>query len=55
VGLHDFDPVLSWFLPDRPLQDNVGYQLMKKMGWQSGCGLGKQQQGIKSEIELLCS
>ncbi|XP_062520231.1 G patch domain-containing protein 8-like isoform X2 [Corticium candelabrum] len=34
-------------------KDNVGYQLMKKMGWKSGCGLGLQQQGRVEPVPIV--
>ncbi|PVU90096.1 hypothetical protein BB560_006239 [Smittium megazygosporum] len=32
-------------------QDNVGYKILKKLGWKDGSGLGKQLDGIKVPIK----
>ncbi|OWZ07370.1 hypothetical protein PHMEG_00020243 [Phytophthora megakarya] len=31
---------------------NRGYRLLEKMGWRSGCGLGRQEQGIVEPIKM---
>ncbi|KAI8050469.1 hypothetical protein BDF22DRAFT_695110 [Syncephalis plumigaleata] len=39
---------------DRPISDsNVGFRLLSKMGWQSGQGLGREQQGRVDPIPLM--
>jgi len=32
-------------------KNNVGYMILKKMGWKEDDGLGKNNQGITSPIE----
>jgi splicing factor 4 len=30
--------------------ENIGFQLLKKLGWQEGSGLGKSGQGIQEPV-----
>lgn len=32
--------------------DNKGNQMLKKMGWQEGTGLGAQRQGIAEPVQV---
>jgi splicing factor 4 len=31
-------------------QDNVGFQLLQRMGWSEGAGLGADQQGVTAPV-----
>jgi len=38
---------------DTPLaEDNVGYRLLKKMGWKDNTGLGRDGNGIKEPVPI---
>ena len=39
--------------PHVPTQDNVGFKLIQKMGWKSGTGLGKHEQGQSAPHGLI--
>lgn len=39
---------------DKPIGDsNIGFRLLSKMGWQTGQGLGREQQGNINEIDII--
>ncbi|XP_060089121.1 SURP and G-patch domain-containing protein 2-like [Heteronotia binoei] len=40
------------FMQKRLTQKNIGFQMLKKMGWQEGHGLGSQGDGIREPIKV---
>ena len=41
---------LSDYADFKLTEDNIGYQMLKKAGWQEGKGLGSQGQGITAPV-----
>jgi len=37
-----------------PIAENKGSQLLRKMGWKDGEGLGKEAHGITAPIDVTC-
>ncbi|EDO45757.1 predicted protein [Nematostella vectensis] len=48
-GLEDID--LSDYAEFKLTEDNIGYQMLKKAGWEEGKGLGSKGQGITAPID----
>ena len=44
------EPDLSDYKQFKIQCDNVGYQMLQKMGWKEGEGLGSEGQGIKDPV-----
>lgn len=41
--------------PDRPIpESNPGFQILLRMGWEKGRGLGRRQEGRKEPVRLAC-
>ena len=47
----DEEPDLSDCKEPKLTGQNVGYQMLQKMGWSEGQGLGAKSQGIKTPVK----
>lgn len=44
------DPDLSDYQQHKLTEDNVGYRMLKSMGWTEGMGLGAEGKGITTPV-----
>lgn len=44
------DPDLSDYQDHKLTEDNVGYRMLKSMGWTEGMGLGAEGKGITTPV-----
>lgn len=47
------EPDLSDYKEYKLREDNIGFQLLQKMGWTEGQGLGSENQGIVDPVNKL--
>ena len=48
------DPDLSDYAEYKIKQDNIGYQMLQKAGWEEGKGLGSKGTGITQPVNRYC-
>jgi splicing factor 4 len=46
----DRDPDFSDYKEHKLTEENIGFKMLQKAGWDEGAGLGSQQQGITTPV-----